>query len=80
MVELIKNNQIAVLEDNDFMNSPEKQNDEINSETENETEAEYELTDADTENDQITEDPSGNKPVSKEEIVEGKADDKCSRR
>lgn len=72
LVELIKNNQTAMLEDNDFMNSPEKQNDEINSETENETEAEYELTEADTESDQITEDPSGNKPVSKEEIVEEK--------
>lgn len=72
LAEMIKNNQTAMPEDNDFMNSPEKQNDEINSETENETEAEYELTEADTESNQIAEDSSENKPAYKEEIVEEK--------
>lgn len=72
LAEMIKNNQTAMPEDNDFMNSPEKQNDEINSETENGTEAEYELTEADTESNQIAEDSSENKPAYKEEIVEEK--------
>lgn len=74
LVEMIKNNQAAMLEDNDFMNSPEKQNDEINSEAKNETEIEYELTEdvVEEDNDQSEENSSENKPALKEEIAEKK--------